>query len=193
VVLAVTFCLCHSKLAKLTSRRRPVSTWYAGTWYHAVTHNASVLPVSPSDHFPVFTTVDMPTISSPPPVMHSVRHIKSINGEDFNHDLASEPLITEPPTTLYELLECYNATLTRLLEKHAPLINKPAPSRPINPLITLFLSGLKATRRRLEKVWLTSKDSCHLMRLCQISDYYHHSVVLAKQAYDTSLIKDCKS
>jgi len=112
-----------------------------------VTHNVSVLPVSPSDHFPVFTTFDMPTISPPPPVMHSVRHIKSINREDFNHDLASEPLITEPPTTLDELLEYYNATLTRLLDKHAPLINKPAPSRPFNPWFTPFLSGLKATRR----------------------------------------------
>jgi len=65
--------------------------------------------------------------------MHSVGHIKSIMREDFNHDLASEPLITEPPTTLDELLECYNATLTHLLDKHAPLINKPAPSRLLNP------------------------------------------------------------
>jgi len=63
-----------------------------------VTHNVSVLPLSPSGHF---TTVDLPTISPPPPVM---RHIKSINREDFNHDLASEPLITEPPTTLDGLL-----------------------------------------------------------------------------------------
>jgi len=127
------------------------------------------------------------TISPSPPVMHS------INREDFNHDLASEPLITEPHTTLDELLECYNATITRLIDKHAPLINKPAPSRPFNPWFTPLLFGLKDSWRRLEKVWLKSKDSYHLMRLRQISNLYHHSVVLTKKAYSTSLINDWKS
>jgi len=58
--------------------------------------------------------------------MHSVRHIKSISREDFNHDLASEPLVTESPTTVDELLECYNATLTRFSTN--TLINKPLKS-----------------------------------------------------------------
>jgi len=42
-------------------------------------------------------------------------------------------------------------------------------------------------------VWLKSKDSYHLMRLRQISNFYHHSVVLAKKACNTSLINVCKS
>jgi len=156
-----------------------------------IEHNTLDLVIVSSDS--LVTAFDMPTILPCPPVMPSVRYVKSINREDFNHDLASKPLITEPPSTLDELLECCNATLTRLLNKHAPLINKPAPSRPFNPWFTPFLSGLKATRRWLEKVWLKSKDSYHLMYLRQISNFYHHSVVLAKQAYNTSLINDCKS
>jgi len=139
----------------------------------------SVLPVSPSDHLPVFTTVDLPKISSPPPVMHSVRHIKSINRE--------EP---ELPTTLDELLECY-ATLTRLLDKHAPLIIKQASSRPFNPWYTPFLSGLKAKGGDRKSVAQIPKDSYHLMCLRQIFNFHHYSVVLAKQAYNEYLINDC--
>jgi len=75
-----------------------------------VTHNVSVLPASPFDHFLVFTAVDMPTISPPPPVMHSVRHNKSIHRENFNHDLASVALsrlsLNHPPL----LMNFLNAT-----------------------------------------------------------------------------------
>ena len=104
-----------------------------------VCHNVSVLPVSPSDHFPVFTCVDLPTTLPPPPVMHSVRRIRSINIERFTHDLTFEQLISEPPTTLDELLVCYNTTLTRLLDKHAPIIIKPVLARPFYPWFTPYL------------------------------------------------------
>jgi len=42
-------------------------------------------------------------------------------------------------------------------------------------------------------MWLKSKDSDHLSRLRQISNFYHHSVVLAKKAYNAALVSDCKS
>jgi len=125
--------------------------------------------------------------------LNAVRRIRSINIESFTRDLMFSPLISEPPTTLDDLLVCYNATLTRLLDKHAPLITRRASSRPFNPWFTPFLSSLKATRRRLEKAWLKSKDSYHLMRLRQVTNFYHHSVVLAKKAYNTALVSDCKS
>ena len=105
----------------------------------------------------------------------------------------AESLISEPPTTLDELLVTYNSTLTRLLDKHAPLINKPVSSRPPNPWFTPFLSSLKATRRKLEKAWTKSKDSRYLIRLRQITNFYHHSIVLAKKAYNSALVSDSKS
>jgi len=98
-----------------------------------ICHNVSVLPIAPSDHFPVISILDLPTIPPRPPVTTASRRIRSINIERFIHDLMSEPLISEPPTTLYDLLSTYNATLTRLLDKHAPLIHKPVTSRPSNP------------------------------------------------------------
>ena len=105
----------------------------------------------------------------------------------------SEPLISEPPTTLDDLLSTYNSTLTRLLDKHAPLIHKPVTSRPSNPWFTPFLSSLKATRRRIEKAWIKYKDSHLLVRLRQITHFYHHSIVLAKKAYNSALVIDSKS
>ena len=158
-----------------------------------ICHSVSVLPVAPSDHFPVISILNLPTPLPRPLATHGIRRTKSINIELFIQDLTLEPLISEPPTTLDELLITYNATLTRLLDKHAPLINKPVSSRPSNPWFTPFLSNLKTTRRRLEKMWLKSKDSDHLSRLRQISNFYHHSVVLAKKAYNAALVSDCKS
>src|SRR5208282_4858841 len=61
----------------------------------SICHNVSVLPVAPSDHFPVLSILDLPTITPRPPVNRASRRIRSINIESFIHDLMAEPLISE--------------------------------------------------------------------------------------------------
>ena len=83
-----------------------------------------VSPTSPSDHFLVLTSL---SVLPPPPkqsVVHTYRRIKSISIERFSDDIANSVLVTQPPSTLQELVDCYNSTLSEILNKHAPIQSK---------------------------------------------------------------------
>ena len=67
--------------------------------------------VSPSDHFPIFTSIVISTPSPPPLTKHFFRCIKSINLINFIRDIRTSRLVTHPPTNLTDLVECYNLTL----------------------------------------------------------------------------------
>src|SRR5208282_6129294 len=64
----------------------------------------SVLPVSPSDHFPILSYLKLVNIPRTP-VTRFKRHINTINIDAFLCDLADGPLILHPPTTLDELVQ----------------------------------------------------------------------------------------
>ena len=64
--------------------------------------------VSPSDHFPIFTSMVISPPSPPPLTKHFFRCIKSINLNNFIRDIRTSRLITHPPTNLSDLVECYN-------------------------------------------------------------------------------------
>src|SRR5208282_3884829 len=130
----------------------------------------------------------MPSQTAPPTINRTFRRINSIDVDMFMSDLSSELLITQAPSTLSDLIELYNSTLSCLLDKHAPLITKPLSSRPSNPWFTPYLHELKATRRHIEKAWKRSSDSYHAMRLRVITNFYHHSIIKAKKIYHASLI-----
>jgi hypothetical protein len=78
---------------------------------------------SPSDHSPIFSSLHI-TLSKPSSLSkHSFRPVKSINIHSFIQDVLSSNLITYPPSTLSNLVDCYNSTLSFLLNRHAPVIN----------------------------------------------------------------------
>jgi len=70
---------------------------------------------------------------------HITRAIRAINITEFCHDILSSCLITHPPSTLTDLVDCYNSTLSQLLNKHAPLKSKITRTKPRNPWYTLAL------------------------------------------------------
>ena len=154
----------------------------------------SVIPVSPSDHLPVLSHIRIsskPHIS--PPVTQTYRRIRSIDLDAFTADLKQTSLIISPPDDLDELVSTYNTTLYTLLDKHAPLINRPTKSRPQNPWFTPRLAQLKRTRRRFQRSFKLSPDSYHLSRLRQITGFYHSSILKAKKAYHAQLVNDSRS
>src|SRR6218665_3546542 len=75
---------------------------------------------TPSDHYPIFTNLNILPIPRPDPVSHSFRRISSINIDAFMQDLSSSELVLNSPFSLDDLLSSYNATLSALLDKHAP-------------------------------------------------------------------------
>jgi exonuclease III len=148
----------------------------------------SLCPISPSDHFPILYTLNIARPPSPPVSNHLTRAIHSINIGRFIRDIISSRLITHPPSNLSDLIDCYNSTLTNLLNKHAPLKSKTIRSKPPKPWFTPALNKLKSAKRRLERAWSKSHSSEDLKLLRSATNRYHAAVIKAKRNFNISLI-----
>ena len=144
--------------------------------------------VSPSDHFPIFTSLVISPPSPPPLTKHFFRCIKSINLNNFIRDIRTSRLITQPPTNLSDLVECYNLTLSNILNKHAPMKSKLLRPKPSNPWFTPALQKLKSTRRHLEKIWSRTHSTFDLNLLKSATNHYHASIIKAKKLYNSTLL-----
>ena len=146
------------------------------------------LPVSPTDHFPIICTLNVTPSPRAPITKRLTRSICSINVPDFCHDILISRLITHPPTGLSDLVDCYNSTLSHLLDKHAPLTAKVFRSKSPNPWFTPLLRKLKLAKRRLERIWSCSHSADDLKNLRSATNHYHAAIIKAKRAFNSSLI-----
>jgi Reverse transcriptase (RNA-dependent DNA polymerase)/Endonuclease-reverse transcriptase len=149
-----------------------------------ITHS----PISPSDHFPVFTSLELSHTPPIPLQTHFFRSIKSINSNNFLRDILNSPLIVNPPSTLHDLVDCYNTTLSSLLDIHAPLKSKLFRPKPPNPWFTRDLKRLKSARRKLQSKWRMSHSFEDLRILKSATNFYHAAIIKAKKLYNSSLI-----
>jgi exonuclease III len=145
-------------------------------------------PVSPSDHFPIFSTLTISPLPPPPSSEISFRCFKSISITKLTRDILNSRLITHPPTNLSDLVDSYNTTLSSLLDKHAPLKTKTIHAKPRNPWFTPALSKLKSARRHLEKIWLRTRSSHDIKTLRTATNSYHSAIIHAKKVFNSSLI-----
>ena len=150
-------------------------------------------PVSPSDHFPIFSTLTISPLPPSPLSEFSFRCLKSISISKFTRDILSSRLITHPPTDLSDLVESYNTTLSALLDKHAPLKTKSIRAKPQNLWFTPALSKLKSARRHLERIWFTTRSSQDLKLFRTATNSYHSAIIRAKKVFNSSLISSSSS
>ena len=94
-----------------------------------------------------------------------------------------------PPPSLLDLVDCYNSTLSALLNKHAPVRSKLITSHKPNPLYTPALRVLKTARRRCEHQWRTNPSSVTLNLLRKATNFYTKSILAAKRVYYSELIQ----
>jgi hypothetical protein len=116
------------------------------------------------------------------------RAIRAINITDFCHDILSSSLITHPPSTLSDLVDCYNSTLSQLLNKHAPLKPKIIRTKPPSPWFTQALQKLKLAKHRLERIWSRTHSFEDHKNLRSATNHYHAAIIKAKRSYNSSLI-----
>ena len=161
-----------------------VITTKDSTLLPSITHSL----ISPSDHFPIFTSLSISPPTPPPLTEHFFRCINSINMNKFIHDIHTSILISHPPNNLHDLVDCYNKTLSDLLNKHAPLKSKLFQPKPSNPWFSPTLRKLKSTRRHLEKIWSSSHSLFDLKLLRSATNHYHAAIIKAKKLYNSSLI-----
>jgi len=147
---------------------------------------------SPSDHFLVMTSLNIIPPPPKPVTLRSFRRIASINTEKFIHDIEQSSLITDPPEELDHLVNCYNNTLSTILDNHAPVQTKHIRATHSNPWFTPALQKLKEVRRKLERKWKLCNSSFNLLCLRKFSNLYHKSILAAKKAYHSNLIETNK-
>ncbi len=121
-----------------------------------VLHGLPIVDCLFTDHSPIIFKVQ---IQKPAFITKEVsyRKIKDINFEEFGSDLAASGLIENPPTELFDLVDCYNNTLSDILDKHAPARSKSVPVRPRVPWYCDEIRDSKKERRKLERKWRRTK------------------------------------
>ena len=101
----------------------------------------------------------------------SFRKINKINYESFHSDILSSDLIKKPEKDLSALCQKYDAVLSSILDKHAPVSTKTLPRKPPTPWMTPEIMKGQTLRHTLERTWRRSrthldrsryKHQCHL-------------------------------
>ena len=132
-----------------------------------------------SDHLSVLTTLraTKPKIRLKERVY---RKIRSVDLDSFCSDLAASELCQDTPRELNKLVDCYNRTLTSVLNKHAPLQRKIIPQRRLIPWYKDQILAAKRLRRKAEKKWRLSNSK--------------HDLTVYKSArnFATNLIKNAR-
>ena len=111
-----------------------------------------------SDHYPIFTSINVCLNPPPPPTTFTYCLINAIDYPKFIDNLNSSPLITNPACCLPNLFDSFFATLRSLLDHHAPLqikTKKSSLTAPTPWIITEILS-LTSARHRLERTYIAS-------------------------------------
>jgi Endonuclease-reverse transcriptase len=138
--------------------------------------------ISPSDHFPIFCELNIQPLCLPPLKHISFRCIDAIHIPNFVRDIFSS-LFHNPPSSLSELVDCCNITLSSLLNKPAPLKTKAVHSRPSQPWFTSQLHALKIYCRKLQRIWTRTHFVFDLKRLRFATNRYHAAIIEAKRTY----------
>ena len=145
--------------------------------------------ITASDHFSIFTHINLTPTPPQPPSKFTFRRTKNINIIEFNNDLTSFDLILHPPISLPELLDSYDSTLRSILGKNAPLITKLSKPHKPNPWYTPALLALKSARRHLELKYIFTHSVSDYKILRTATNQYHKLIARAKRQFNAQLIQ----
>ena len=86
------------------------------------------------------------------------RNLRSIDRECFSQDIRNSELANyDKFESVSALIDCYESTLSRLLEQHAPIKKRVVTLRPAAPWYNDHIRMEKAKRRKLERIWRKNK------------------------------------
>ena len=94
----------------------------------------------------------------------------------------SSQLISDPPKSLGPLLSAYNTTLSSLLDKHAPIVNKLTRRQsPSNPWFSATLRAFRSTLRYAENIWKRTHSAADWSSFKSLRNQYHKLILSSKQ------------
>ena len=148
-----------------------------------------------SDHYPIFTSINVHPNQPPPPITVTYRRINAIDYTKFIDDVNSSPLITNPPSCLPDLLDLFFAIRRSLLDHHAPLLTKTNKSSRTasTPWITTEIFSLKSARRRQEHTYIATHSIFDLELLLSATNHHHKFIAAARKSFNASFILSSSS
>jgi len=87
----------------------------------------------------------------------SCRKWRSLNIDNFTSDLLASRLLCDPPVDVSDYFNCYDTTLTELLNVHAPVVMVKRYARPVSPWFDTECHLAKVKTRKLEKKYRSHK------------------------------------
>ena len=135
----------------------------------------------PSDHFAVLCRLKLSKPSASKITVTS-RKLRSINVEEFEQDVRSSLLFTEPCDDLEGIVYQYNDVLRTLLDKHAPETTRTVIQRPHTPWYSKTIHDAKRVKRRSERAW--KKSGLEVHRQIFQKDCKNHRKLLNKAKTD---------
>jgi hypothetical protein len=143
-----------------------------------------------TDHNVVHCVINL---SKPPLPKQTIsyRRYKAIDPDKFQSDLEKSDLITSPATSVEELTDQYNATLTALIDQHAPQKTRSVTLRPITPWYSEEIHQAKKIRRRREQTWRKTKLTIHRDLYCEQRNHVTSLIKKAKTEYFSAKCEEC--
>ena len=114
----------------------------------------------PSDHSSVLCSL---MYACPPPEKRVIklRKYSDIDFQQYQHDIEMSQLLVNPPHGCNELADFYNEEMQRIIDHHAPLVEKKFIPRPHAPWYSDALRILKQERRNAERAYNKSGLQIH--------------------------------
>ena len=141
-----------------------------------------------SDHHCVIIELWLQVGSRSRKKMITFRPINKININILHDDLANSDVLIKPKSTLCELVNQYNETLSKLLDKHAPKQTKSVQVRPPSPWMSNDIIVAKRRRRYLERIWRRTRSPIDQSRYNKQLHICNHMMSKAKSDYYTHFI-----
>ena len=118
------------------------------------------------------------------------RKLKSIDMQQFVKDIRNSDLCMGPPSDLDRLVDCYNRTLSSLLDKHAPVLTRHVATRVCPPWFNDVIMQAKRDRRKAERRWRARRLPEDLASFRAKRNHAIHVMNNARLDYYKQLIKD---
>jgi len=148
---------------------------------HSHTLDLVITSISPTDHVPIICSLKITNSPTAPRTKHLTR---AINITELCHDILFSCPTTHPPSTIYDLVDCYNSTLPQLLNILLSSFKSSA-KKLRNPWYILALKKLKLAKSHIERIWSRTYSFDDLKNLRSATNQYHAAIIKAKRTYSS--------
>jgi hypothetical protein len=143
-----------------------------------------------SDHHAIHCSLN---VSRPPLPQKTItyRNLKKLDMEEFQACLQQTPLLLNPSSSLDDLLNQYNTSISNVLDKLAPTKTRTVTLRPVAPWYNDSIHESRKLRRKAEATWRSSGLQVHKEIYCHYRDETNLLIRKAETKNFNKHVEDC--